>query len=436
MKKYINIIAVALLFIMHTQLVIAQDDETTYETRPFQVTLMFPPFSTNGPDNVNYINNFSLNPFMGISGGVDGIELGGFINIDRYYVNGLQAAGFGNTVGGDLNGVQFSGFYNIVGGSGRYVQGAGFVNTVGGDYFGLQGAGFVNVVGGNLDGFEGAGFCNVVGRKVNGVQGAGFMNIAGDTMTGLQAAGFLNASNGSNRGAQVAGFGNISGSGKVNLQASGFFNVADEVAGGQAAGFFNRAGYVHGLQVAGFLNVCDSIDGLPLALISIVKYNGYRKFEVSASETEYVSMAFKMGVEKLYTIYKFGKPFGPGSMWIYGAGIGTQFDLTDVAFMNVELTSNYELRMGDSQTPRFFYWPRFNSYHQMAVSYGRALGGIAEIFIGPTLNVSVAYTDPVFYTDIPWDPIAPKWAFFDRTYNTYNQTNVAIWVGLKGGMRF
>ncbi|MFC2089218.1 hypothetical protein ACFLT1_00470 [Bacteroidota bacterium] len=436
MKRILRLLAVVCIIASQGQGLFAQNDSSEYDVRPFQMTFMFPPFSTNGIDNVNYINNFSLNTFIGVSGGVDGAELGGFINIDRYYVNGLQAAGFGNTVGGDMEGVQLAGFYNVAGGNGRYVQGAGFVNTVGRNYFGLQGAGFMNIVGGNLDGFEGAGFCNVVGKNVTGVQGAGFMNLAGDTLVGLQGAGFLNVARGVEYGAQAAGFGNISGSGKVNVQASGFFNIADEVSGIQAAGFFNRAGYVKGLQAAGFLNVCDSIDGIPVAFISIVKHNGYRRLEVSGSETEYVSLAFKMGVEKFYTIYKFGKPLGPGSRWFYGVGAGTQFDLAGNSFMNVELTSSQEIWLGDSRSPRFFHQSRYNSYNQLAVSYGRSLGGIVEFFVGPTLNVSIAHAEPVLDTFIPWKPIAPGWAFLDRTYNTYNQTNVAIWIGVKGGLRF
>ena len=35
-----------------------------------------------------------------------------------------------------------------------------------------------------------------------------------------------------------------------------------------------------------------------------------------------------MGVKRLYNIYSFGKPFGPGSRWMYGGGLGTEIDLT------------------------------------------------------------------------------------------------------------
>jgi hypothetical protein len=415
---------------------IAKTDTLEYKTSPFQMTFMFPPFSTNGWDNVNYVNNLSLNMFAGLSGGVDGIELGGFINVDRYFMKGFQGAGFGNAVGRDVEGVQLAGFFNVAGGDVRYVQGAGFVNATGGNQFGLQGAGFGNVVGGDLVGFEGAGFCNVVGGKMIGVQGAGFMNASGDTTTGIQGAGFINLAAKFNRGVQGAGFGNIAGPGKVNVQGAGFFNIADEIDGVQAAGFFNIAGYVKGLQAAGFINICDSIDGIPIAFISIVKHNGYRKLELSSSETQYVRMAYKMGVKKFYTIYSFGKPVGPTSRFMYGAGIGSLIPLSEKSFLNLELTANQEIWIGDERSPWFVYQNRLNMQNELFAAFGMNLGNRLEFFVGPTLNISVAHSHLADDVHIPWEPLAPKWASLNRTYNSYHQTNVAMWVGLKGGVRF
>jgi len=110
---------------------------------------------------MNCINDFSLSPFIGYSGGVGVFEAAGFINIDRYTVTGIQLAGFGNTVGAYANGVQVAGFYNVVGGSMNGVQAAGFINVVGGGVKGLQAAGFMNIGGGTLDGVQAAGFMNI-----------------------------------------------------------------------------------------------------------------------------------------------------------------------------------------------------------------------------------------------------------------------------------
>ncbi len=436
MKNH-TIILLSIVFLSGSYLnSFGQTDTLDYETSPFQLTFLFPPFSTNGMDNANYVNNVSINLFAGVSGGVDGIEMGGFINVDRFFMSGIQLAGFGNTVGGYADGIQMAGFYNAVGGDVRYVQGAGFVNVTGGKQDGLQGAGFMNVVGRDLFGFQGAGFANVVGGKMIGIQGAGFMNVTGGETMGLQGAGFVNVAGNFKNGVQAAGFGNVAGNGTVNLQASGFFNIADEVDGAQLAGFINRAAYVKGLQAAGFINICDSIDGVPIAFISIVRKNGYRKLEIAASETQYANLSFKMGIEKFYTLYSFGKAFGPSTRWMYGAGIGSQLSISERSFLNIEATTEQELWIGDNRAPWFVYQTRFNSLNQLRIAYGRSLGNFADFFIGPTFNVSVAHTHPADDVYIPWEPVQPNWAFYDNTYNNYHNTNVSFWVGVRGGLRF
>ena len=91
----------------------AQDEEEPdYFTSPFQFTFLFPPLSTNGFHNSRTVNKISLNLLLGRSGGVDGVELGGFINSDKYFVKGMQVAGFGNISGGSAIGAQVSGFFN------------------------------------------------------------------------------------------------------------------------------------------------------------------------------------------------------------------------------------------------------------------------------------------------------------------------------------
>lgn len=437
MKRINTIFILFALLVALPGKIFGQPDSAQYLTSPFQITFLTPPFSSNGLDNANYVNDVSLNLFVGVSGGVDGVELGGFINVDRFFVRGLQAAGFGNSVFGSLDGLQGAGFFNVVGGDARYLQGAGFINVTGGNQFGLQGAGFANVVGNDLTGLQGSGFANVVGGTMYGVQGAGFINLSGNTTSGLQASGFINVAADFDRGVQASGFGNIAGAGEVNLQASGFFNVADEVKGAQVAGFLNRAGYVKGLQAAGFINVVDSIDGIPVAPFSIVRYNGYHKFEISTSETQYVRTAFRLGVEKFYTIYSLGKAYGPASRYMYGAGAGTQWSLGERSFVNLEVMTEQEFWMGDERSPRFWHHSRLNLANQLGLTYGMSLGGNVEWFIGPTINLSIARIEAVEDSYIPWEPLAPSWNFSDVTYdNGGKETNYATWLGFRGGLRF
>ncbi len=396
-----NITFLILLFLILGP-VSGQDEqgETKYEYKAFQFTFLFPPFSTNGINNMNCINDLSINPFIGYSGGVGVFEVAGFINIDRYTVTGIQLAGFGNTVGDYVNGVQVAGFYNVVGRSMNGVQTAGFINVVGTEVKGVQAAGFMNIGGGAFD----------------GVQAAGFMNIAGITGTSVQAAGF----------------GNVSGEGSAKFQVSGFFNVADEVEGAQIAGFINVAGNVKGVQVAGFINICDSINGVPVGFINIVKKNGFRAFEISVSEVQYLNLSYRMGVEKLYTIYSFGKPIGNMNRWMYGAGLGTQLGLSERMIMNIEGIVHQELWIAHPDAPRFLYTDRVNLYNTLRFIFGWTTNSNISLHLGPTLNVAVS-GDNTYSTVSERDLIAP---YTFLKYKSPNNTTTQIWLGLQGGIRF
>jgi hypothetical protein len=396
----------------------AQNDTLEYRHRPFQFTFMFPPLSTNGVDNVRIVNDFSLNLFVGLSGGVEVFEAGSFINVDRFYVRGVQLAGFGNTVGGSADGVQLAGFYNV--------NGAGMT--------GFQGAGFANVNGAGMTGFQGAGFMNVVGNDMNGAQAAGFMNIAGGRTEGFQGAGFLNIAEEPHNGVQAAGFGNVAAGGNTYFQGAGFFNVAGKVEGVQAAGFLNIAGTVKGVQLSGFINVCDSIDGVPLGVINVVRKNGYRKLGFSVSEVQYANISFRLGVRHLYNIFSFGKPFGPGNRWMYGGGLGTELGLTEKSTLSIEATVHQETWIPNPVSNYLFYTDRLNMYQSLRILFGREMDHIISLHVGPTFNIAVANSNPDLGTE-PWHEIAP-YSIFNHTSNNYRQTNVQMWFGLQGEIRF
>ncbi len=389
MKKIFPLFAIVILM---TQTLIAQEDSAAYDRSPFQFTFLFPPLSTNGAKNVHTINDVSLNLFLGVSGGVEKFEAATFINIDKYYMNGVQLAGFGNTVGGHVSGGQIAGFYNSN--------------------------------GTHVNGFQGAGFVNVAGENMKGAQAAGFVNVTGDAMEGFQGAGFVNVAGAVKEGVQIAGFGNVAGEGPINFQGAGFFNVAEEVDGAQLAGFVNVGGNVKGFQGAGFLNICDSIDGIPLAFISVVKKNGYRNFGFNISEIQYANISYKMGVRKLYNIYSFGKPFGPGSRWMFGAGLGTEIGLTDKMNLNIEGTVHQELWIADPDTRYFLDIDRLNLYNTVKVLFGWNMADQVNLHIGPTFNVSVANTSPSMGTK-PWQEIA-TYSFYDHTSNNTKGTRVKM----------
>ena len=415
MKTIVTSLLISLLAMQTLQ---AQEDSTAYERRPFQFTFLFPPLSTNGAKNAEIVNDVSLNLFLGVSGGVEAFEAATFINIDRYYVRGAQLAGFGNTVLGSASGAQVAGFYNVNGT----------------DLSGYQGAGFINVAAGNVNGAQTAGFINVAGTRMKGAQVAGFVNVAGDTLEGFQGAGFVNIAGEAKKGVQAAGFFNMAGGGPSHFQGAGFLNVAEEVKGAQVAGFMNVAGNVEGVQLAGFLNICDSIDGVPLALISVVKKNGYRRIGFTSSEIQYANLSYKMGVKALYTIYSFGKPMGSSSRWMFGGGLGTEFDLSEKMVFNIEGTVHQELWIGSTASPSFLYIDRLNLYNTLKFLFGWNMDEKVNIHLGPTFNVSVTHSNPDM-GQMAWNEI-PPYSFYNHTNNNYEQTNVQMWVGLQGSIHF
>ncbi len=113
-------------------------------------------------------NMFSLNILGGYSGGLKGLEIGGFFNIVRKEVIGLQMAGFGNTAGGDVFGVQLGGFYNLNLKNMRGWQAGGFVNMQKGSFIGAQTSGGLNYAA-KLKGAQ-VGMINVVKTHTKGAQ--------------------------------------------------------------------------------------------------------------------------------------------------------------------------------------------------------------------------------------------------------------------------
>jgi hypothetical protein len=196
----------------------------------------------------------------------------------------------------------------------------------------------------------------------------------------------------------------------------------------------NVAGNVNGFQGAGFLNICDSIDGVPLAFISVVKKNGYRRIGFTASEVQYAGLSFKMGVKRLYTIYSFGKPRGPFSRWMFGGGLGTEVDLSENMLLNIEGTVHQELWIGNTAATYFLQIDRLNLYNSVKFLFGWNMDNRVSLHIGPSFNVSVADTNPAA-GELSWHEI-PPYSFYQHTRNNYDQTNVQMWVGLQGSVHF
>ena len=209
-----NVSKLILIFLFLPIGLLPAQSDSSKQVRFFQLSIL-PPLSTNGMENSQLVNQFSINLIAGYSGGVQGVEIGGFANVNKGSVRGYQGAGFANVVSDTVSGLQTSGFANVA----------------------------KEVIGGQL-----AGFGNVGSGSAKGTQLAGFVNVVGNSSAGLQAAGFTNITAGHHQGVQMSGFLNYARTVK-GIQL-GFINISDSIDGA-AIGFFSyvKHGY-RGLELS------------------------------------------------------------------------------------------------------------------------------------------------------------------------------------------
>jgi len=421
----------------------------SFDNIPAQISLV-PKLGTNNLISGAMINNFSLNLLAGYAHGVNGIEVGGLVNVIKDNVNGLQASGLSNVVGGDVNGLQVSGLSNNVRGSIRGLQAAGFSNIVLDTIHGVQVSGFSNVIRGGLKGAQIAGFSNVSTQNVDGLQLSGFSNVAfkdvlvaqgsgfmnlGRNVGGLQAAGFTNIARGTVSGAQVAGFVNV---GKhVNAsQIAGFINVAKKVNGVQIAGFINVAKEVGGSQI-GFINIADTLGGASIGFFNFVR-KGYHKVELGTTDAFTGKFAFKTGTRYFYNIFSTGAIFDAQQkpLWGIGYGLGTEPRFNKKLVMNIDITGHLMLTdelftlHGWEENGTTVEGVNWNAFTRLDLNLGVPLfKERAFLFGGPSVNVYFASEYPNQRTNFPFavDP-----AFRDVN----DETATSAWIGWQVGLRF
>lgn len=366
MKRKGLIVATLVLLTIHVH---AQEEET--ETRAFQLSLV-PQLGTNKQPAGSVTHNISINLLAGFNGGVQGIEVGGFANVDRHDVVGAQLAGF--------------------------------VNGIGGDVSGFQGAGFVNYAQAARGGLQLSGFTNIAKSAVEGAQASGFMNYAGSTT-----------------GVQVAGFTNVNSEVMTGVQISGFANYAREASGLQVAGFANHATRLRGVQI-GIINIADTVEkGATIGVINIVR-KGMHKFEFEYNDVTDFNLSFKGGTHTLYSILTAGYKSGSNDYWSSGFGLGTQFNHKHNLYSSIELSTHYLQKKGDE-------FEDLNLLSKVHLNVGYNFLPGVSVNGGPVLNIYV--TD---HTPGETQPIElVKKPFYEKTVDT---TNVQLWIGYRVGIRF
>jgi hypothetical protein len=372
------------------------------DRRLAQVSLL-PYLGTNTDRSAEITNNVSFNVLWGTNGGVDGLEVGGLVNVVVNDVSGMQIAGLGNTIGGNLEGTQVGGLFNVNKGHTTGLQVAGLLNTT---------------------------------QKGHAVQLAGIANKSKGDYRGLQFSGLFNSSGGKAEGSQISGLFNYAYS-NAGTQLSGLFNIAGDVSHGQISGLFNKGAYVNGAQLA-LINISDTITGTPIGLFNIVK-KGYNRIEVSGNDALFANVGVKFGAHRLYNIIHAGarwdelKPgvadTAPGTYmsWGLGYGIGNTTALSPRLLMNFELVA---IQINEQE-----YWTKsLNLLNQVRLSFDlHKPGKRLSVFAGPVGNVMLSRVVNPETGAIGSTVIQAPYTLLEATDSG---TNVKFWLGLQGGIRF
>ncbi len=397
---------------------------------PMTVSLI-PWISTAGfqDPNRNVTTNLSLNIIAGYHTKLDGIELGGVLNLKGVEARGLQFAGVGNIVGRDVDGFQIS----------------GGLNAVGRDVEGFQASGGLNVSGRDLNGFQMAAGINATGRSVRGFQAAGGGNFAGRDLQGLQITSALNfvGRNVLSQGVQIAAGVNIAGN-LEGTQISAATNIAlgwDQetntrdtgtqisvvnIAHGDIdtqIGLLNIAGHVRTSQV-GLLNVSGRMSGVPIGLISFVKDNPLH-LQLWASDTEAANLGVRLGSRHVYSLLMVGSyPHGDLGRWSSGFGIGGHIPLRKQLFLNVDFITRGVTYTDESEEEIWLYDEQ-TVLNKLRLAIGWERHKWFSVFGGVSLNFLVS--DRQDTSDFGYG--------FDHVYRRAD-TTIRVWPGFFAGVQF
>lgn len=384
-----------------------QDENREYK-RLAQLTFVSP-IGSNGFLSPEITNNFSLNILTGVSGGVNGFELGGLHNTTKGDVTGVQVAGLGNVTTGIYSGFQLAGLYNVDGNLAR----------------GMLVAGITNVVSGPSKGFHLAGITNITRDECWSFQVSGISNVSVEGNHGLQIAGINNFSGGEGESVQLSGLVNVHLGDRNKFQIAGLVNIsASETKGVQIAGIANYTKKLAGFQLA-LINIADTVArGVPLGLISIIRH-GYFAFEVEANEAFWINATYKMGVPRLYNIFTVGfNKQNKQEMWAVGLGLGSIVPIGDGWGLNFDLTASH---INENE----WWTEELNLLNRLKINAWFDLGPV-QLFGGPSINVHVS--------NLTDDEGLPGGNLVDPDLSFYNgihgKTRTIVYPGVNFGLRF
>lgn len=372
------------LFLSITTVSLAQDSEYdalheqyNLQYRTFRVAL-FPPLSTNGLDAKSYASKYSLNILAGYNGALDrGFELGGLLNVHKYYAHGGLIAGIGNYTGREMSGIHLAGIFNYSEEELQGIELSGLLNMGREELQGIQFTGGVNWADDNAQGLQFAGLGNYAGRDMQGLFAGGTANISLGNMQGLLFSGLLNYSGGDMQGIAATGGLNYARDMQGIAVASINYN---EMLQGMQIGAVNLANEVQGIQI-GLINYAREMEGAPVGLISYYD-NGRKNIDFWTSDAGFTNFGIKLGTHEIYNMISIG--FNPAidrDVWQVGWSIGrkheysTHFLYTDFSF--------FKINEGD--------WTKdLNSLFKYRLQFGKEVFDGMQVYGGPTFNMLIS----------------------------------------------
>lgn len=347
------------------------------EYRTFRVAFI-PGLSSNGIDADQYISKYSLNILGGYNGALEeGFELGGLVNINKYYAQGVQIAGLGNYSGQETSGVQLAGLFNISQEDLQGVQISGIGNHSSDDIQGIQLSGAFNWSGGDTQGIQISGIANRARDDAQGLFLSGVGNIAGNNMQGITTSGVVNYAGGDIQGLLFSGVLNYSET--FQGIAVSTINIADEFQGIQT-GVINATRFGQGIQL-GVINYGREFEGVPVGLISYYE-DGRSEVDLWTSDGGFTNIGLKLGTDKIYNMFSVGyNPALDNDVWQLGWSIGrlhdykTHFLYTDFSYVKIN-EGNWTSDL--------------NSIIKYRLLFGKEIGSEIKLYGGPTFNMLIS----------------------------------------------
>jgi hypothetical protein len=268
--------------------------ESDLKRFPLQFTFVYP-LGTNGTRSVHYVYGFSLNALMGATGGIQGCEVAGILNINKSKISGLQVAGIGNFTNGNVQGLQVGGLINLANDL-NGAQVGGIFNRAG-HAGGLQVAGILNYATSSEASI--GGLANINTGKQKGIQIAGIYNQAKD-LDGVQV-GLINITDTVNNGVSI---------GLINIVRKGLYDEwSFSFADYQNLGISYKLGtrQLYTIYSAGMNLINEQLWVFGLGLGHLQEWNPKYSFQPEIIGYVYFPMAFGRRIRDTYiAAFKFG----------------------------------------------------------------------------------------------------------------------------------